>query len=266
MRYLDRNGVRLAWNESGSGVPILLVMGHRYSSAMWYPVFEALGDRYRLIWFDNQGTGESGARRRTSVREMTDDALAVLDAAGVDSAHIYGVSMGGGLALEFGVRYPERTRSLILGCTMAKTPDIPPRPKWLVSVLYRLLPLLKRIAKPAPHKGGYGDSAPDEAISRDKALLDRDPFNMTGVIAQSHAIIDYSITPEEVAAVTIPALVLHGTQDLTVPYAQGARLAEMLPSARLVTLENAGHNYFVAHGDRANAEVERFIAEVEQTR
>ena len=132
MRYLERGGVRLAWNESGSGTPILLIMGHRYSSAMWYPLIEALGDRYRLIWFDNQGTGESGARKRTSVREMTNDALAVLDAAGVDSAHIYGVSMGGGLALEFGIRYPERARSLLLGCTMAKTADIPNRPAWRI--------------------------------------------------------------------------------------------------------------------------------------
>lgn len=266
MPFISNGGVRLHWDQSGEGIPILLIMGHRYSSAMWYPVHEAFGDRYRLIWFDNQGTGQSGARKRTSVAEMTEDALKVLDAAGVESAHVYGVSMGGGIALEFGARHPDRVRSLILGCTMAKTPDIPPRPKWLISILYRLLPLLKRVAKPAPHKGGYGDIAPDEAIARDKALLDKDPFNMTGVIAQSHAIIDYSITPEEVAAVKLPTLVLHGTQDGTVPYEAGKALSEMLPNARLVTLEGVGHNYFVGAGERANAEVDRFIQDVEKTR
>ena len=266
MPFITNGGVRLHWEERGQGTPILLIMGHRYSSAMWYPVFEAFSDRYRLIFFDNQGTGQSGARKRTSVSEMTEDALKVLDAAGVDSAHVYGVSMGGGLALEFGARHPDRVRSLILGCTMAKTPDIPPRPKWLVSLIYRLVPLLKPIMKPAPHKGGYGDNAPDDAIARDKAVLEKDPFSMTGVIAQSHAIIDYSITPEEVAAVNIPALVLHGTQDAAVPYEAGKKLSEMLPDARLVTFEGIGHNYFVGAGDRANAEVDRFIQEVERTR
>lgn len=265
MPFISNGGVRLHWEEGGQGTPILLIMGHRYSSAMWYPVFEGLGDRYRLIWFDNQGTGRSGARHRTSVAEMTSDALAVLDAAGVDSAHVYGVSMGGGIALEFGIRHPERTRSLILGCTMAKTPDIPPRPKWLIGLIYRLSPLLKGLTS-KKYKGGYGDAAPDDRIARDRAMLNKDPFAMAGVIAQSHAIIDYSVTPEAVAAVKIPALVLHGTQDQAVPYESGVKLSQMLPNARLVTFQDLGHNYFVGAADQANAEVDRFIQEVEAHR
>jgi 3-oxoadipate enol-lactonase len=264
MPFISNGGIKLHWEERGQGTPILLIMGHRYSSAMWYPVYEAFGDKYRLISFDNEGTGKSGSRRKTSVAEMTADAVKVLDAAGIENAHIYGVSMGGGIALEFGARYPERCRSLILGCTMAKTPDIPPRPKWLISLIYRLLPVIKLFARPAKYKGGYGDAAPDDVIARDKVMLDKDPFNMSGVIAQSHAIIDYSITPEEVAAVKIPTLVLHGTQDLAVPYEAGKKMSEMLPNARLVTFQDIGHNYFVGAGERANAEVDRFIQEVEK--
>lgn len=263
MRFLDRGGVRLAWDEAGSGPPILLIMGHRYSSAMWYPVLEGLGDRYRLIYFDNRGTGQSGHRARTSIAELTDDARAVLDAAGVETAHIYGVSMGGGIALEFAIRFPERVRSLILGCTMAKTPDIPPKPRWLMNILYYLpMPLLKALAT-KKHNGGYGDLARDEAIARDRTILERDPFSRRGVLAQALAITDYSVTREQVAAVAAPALVLHGTQDLTVPFAAGEALSRMLPNARLVSLEGVGHNYFVGAGEAANAEVDRFIREVE---
>lgn len=266
MRHLERGGVRLAWDESGSGVPILLIMGHRYSSAMWYPVFEAFGGRNHLMWFDNQGTGQSGARKRTSVREMADDALAVLDAAGVDSAHVYGVSMGGGIALEFGIRYPERTRSLILGCTMAKTPEFAAKRSWIHWVIYHLpTPILKALGS-KKYNRGYGDAAPEDRIQADLAKLAKDPFSRKGVWAQAVAISDYSVEPDAVRAMTKPALVLHGTQDLAVPYEQGKKLSEMLPNARLVTFEDTGHNYFVAHGERANAEVERFIAEVEQTR
>ncbi|MES2861437.1 MAG: alpha/beta hydrolase [Pseudomonadota bacterium] len=263
MPYTSNGGVRLHWEVRGEGPPILLIMGHKLSSAMWYAAVEGLGDRYRLITFDNQGSGKSGARSRTSIAEMTADAIAVLDAAGVETAHVYGVSMGGGIALELGARYPHRVRSLILGCTMAKTPDIARRPKWLISLAYRILPLLKMFAKPAKFNNGYGDNAPADAIARDQATGARDAWSMKGVVAQGQAISDYSITPEEVAGVTLPALVLHGKQDLAVPYEAGKRLSELLPDARLVTFEGIGHNYFIGAADRANAEVDRFIRAVE---
>lgn len=265
MPSITSNGTRIHWDQSGQGTPILLIMGHRYSSAMWYPLKEALGDRYRLIWFDNQGTGQSEARRRTSVADMASDARNVLDAAGVDTAHIYGVSMGGGIALEFGIRYPERCRSLLLGCTMAKTPDIPKRPGWLITLTYRLMPLLKAFA-PNKFKHGYGDAAPDDRIERDRAMSAKDPYELKGVMAQGHAVSAYSVDPADVAAVKIPSLVLHGTQDLLVPYEAGVKLSQMIPNARLVTFQDIGHNYFVGAGEQANAEAGRFIQSVEAAR
>jgi len=265
MPEIISNGTRIHWDQSGQGTPLLLIMGHRYSSAMWYPVFEAFKDRYHLIWFDNQGTGKSAARARTSVAEMTSDALNVLKAAGVDSAHVYGVSMGGGIALEFGIRYPEHARSLILGCTLAKTPEVKRQPKWLLTVLYHLMPLLKGLAS-KKFKSGYGDATPDDRIARDQAMVAKDPFVLAGVIAQAHAITDYSVTPEEVAGLTRPAIVLHGNQDMTVPYEAGKKLSEMLPDARFVSLDGVGHNYFIGAGEQANAEVDRFIQEVEAGR
>lgn len=263
MRYLDRGGVRLAWNDAGSGPPILLIMGHRYSSRMWYPVVEGLGGRFRLISFDNRGTGESGSRARTSVAEMTADALAVLDAAGIDRAHIYGVSMGGGIAIEFAVRYPERVRSLILGCTVAFTAEKPRARALAREILYRLpMWLLKRLGK-RDHKDGYGDAADDAAIARDREVIAGDRFSRQGVLAQARAIAAYAVSRQAVQNLTMPALVLHGTQDAAVPYAYGQELAAWLPNGRFVTLEDCGHNYFVAAGERANAEVEDFIRGVE---
>lgn len=264
MRFLDRGGVRLAWNDRGDGPPILLIMGHRYSSRMWYPVYEGLGDRYRLISFDNRGTGQSGDRPRTTVAELTADALAVLDAAHVDTVHVYGVSMGGGIALEFAIQYPNRVRSLILGCTMAKTHDKRRTPKWLLNVVYRLpMPLIAAMATKR-HKGGYGDAANDEAIARDKAMVADDPFSRRGVLAQALAISDYHVSHDAVRAVRTPTLVLHGTQDLAVPYESGRELSELIPGARLVTFEGCGHNYFVGARDAANTAVDQFIAAVER--
>lgn len=266
MPVLDRGGVRIAWDDKGQGPPILLIMGHRYSSAMWYPVFEGLGDRYRLISFDNNGTGESDSRRPTSVAAMTADALAVLDAAGVDSAHVYGVSMGGGIALEFALRHPDRTRSVILGCTTAKTEVISPKGGWLVQILYRLPPAILKLLGSKKFNRGYGDAAPDDAITRDLAMAEKDRYSATGVLAQHFAIREYAVDPADVAALKPPALVLHGTQDLAVPYDAGKRLAEMIPGAKLVTFQDIGHNYFVGAGAEANRVVDDFIQDVEAKR
>src|SRR5580658_7705572 len=95
MPFTENDGVRLHWDEQGSGTPILLVMGHRYSSAMWYPAIPALAAEHRVIWFDNRGTGESDTAPKVTLPQLAADALAVMDAAGVADAHIYGVSMGG---------------------------------------------------------------------------------------------------------------------------------------------------------------------------
>lgn len=263
MPKLDRAGMAVAWSDAGAGIPILLIMGHRYSSRMWYPVYEGLGARYRLISFDNCGTGDSGDRADTSIAELTADALAVLDAAGVEKAHVYGVSMGGGIALEFGLRYPERVRSLILGCTMAKTSVDASRPMGLLKMIYHLPTPVLNMLRSKRFKYGYGDAAPDDAIARDMQALAEDRFTRRGVWAQAKAIHNYAVDPNEVRALKLPTLVLHGTQDLAVPYESGKALAELIPGARLVTFERTGHNYFVAFGDEANAEVDRFIQSVE---
>lgn len=74
MPFTSNGGVCLHWEEQGEGPPILLIMGHRLSSAMWYAA-EGVGERYRLIWFDSPGSGKSGERRRMSIAEMTRDAV-----------------------------------------------------------------------------------------------------------------------------------------------------------------------------------------------
>jgi 3-oxoadipate enol-lactonase len=111
MPFAENKGVRLHWQEQGQGTPVLLVMGHRYSSAMWYPILADLAAEHRVIWFDNRGTGESDTTRRVTVQELADDAVAVMNAAGVQRAHIFGVSMGGGVILELALQHPERVIS-----------------------------------------------------------------------------------------------------------------------------------------------------------
>src|SRR6202043_1906186 len=107
------------WEEQGDGEPLLLVMGFGLSSDAWVPMLPLLGG-FRVIRFDNRGTGGSGpCGDDFTVETMAGDATAVLDAAGVERAHVHGVSMGGMIALSLALDHPDRVGSLLLGCTPA---------------------------------------------------------------------------------------------------------------------------------------------------
>lgn len=263
MPFTENNGVRLHWDEAGSGTPILLVMGHRYSSKMWYPAIAALAAEHRVIWFDNRGTGETDTTPKVTVREMAADALAVMDAAGVRRAHIYGVSMGGVIVQEVAFLQPDRLVSLIVGCSGALTADKPRAPAFM-RLLYYLPPSLLQLLTPS--RGGdkgYGAAATPQAIAADLAVLAKDKFTTKGVIAQAAAMADYRVTLEAVAGLTMPALVLHGDEDSLVPIKWGEELAQILPQGRFVRIPGAGHNYMVAAPDMANRAVLDFTREID---
>jgi 3-oxoadipate enol-lactonase len=259
MPFLDRNGVTIHWDEQGEGTPLLLIMGLKYSSAMWYPVIPSHSSQHRVIWFDNRGTGQSTCAPSTTIGELAQDAQAVLDAAGVDSAHVYGVSMGGGIAMELALEAPERVRSLILGCTAIKTEPT----ARIKAIQYAILKRLPSSLMTAVARKSYGTAASKEAVTRDLAILKAETFDWDGVRAQANAVADYSVNKAHIAALQLPTLIFHGTTDKTVPYASGQKIAATIPGARLVTFENIGHNYLVGAAGTANAESLAFLAHVD---
>jgi 3-oxoadipate enol-lactonase len=264
MPFADNNGVRLHWQEQGQGSPILLVMGHLYSSALWYPVLPALAAQHRVIWFDNRGTGESATTRKVTLQELAADAVAVMDAAGVERAHVFGISMGGVIALELGLRDPQRVMSLLLGGTGILDAEKPRMPAFL-RVLY-FLPrwVLRLLMSSRGGNKGYGSAASPESIAFDQAMVAKDKASVRGVLAQAVAVGNHFTTAEAMAALTMPALVLHGGEDVVVPLKWGAELAEALPNSRFVKLEGAGHNFLVAKGDEAGRAVLDFVRDVDQ--
>jgi 3-oxoadipate enol-lactonase len=120
MPYIQNQGANIYWDEQGSGEPLLLLMGLGYPLDMWYRTRPVLATRYRTIAVDNRGIGRSDMPPGPyPISLMASDALAVLNALGVESFHVYGISMGGMIAQELTLQHPARVRSLILGCTAA---------------------------------------------------------------------------------------------------------------------------------------------------
>lgn len=261
MAFVDRDGIRLHWDEQGEGTPVLLIMGHRFSSRMWYPLLPELAAKHRVVFFDNRGSGQSGTPTQTTVGEMAEDAVAVMDAAGIDQAHIYGASMGGGIAMELAMNNPERVTSLTLGCTAIATPELRKPP---IGRLLRWLPFLL-IAK-LRNNLLYGPACPADARAHDEAVLAQEVVNPVGVRVQAAAVKSYRTSLQAAARLDMPALVLHGTKDFVVPHFLGEEIANTLPNSRLVSFEGAGHSYIVAAKQESNAAVIDFLDEVDRAR
>src|SRR5580698_11262839 len=170
MPFADNQGTKIYWDEQGTGAPILLIMGLGYPSAMWHRMRPALSASYRTIALDNRGAGRSDVPPGPySIALMASDAAAVLDAAGVERAHVFGASMGGMIAQEFALQYPDRVHSLILGCTAAGGPNaVQAEPEALQA-------LLRRDVTPEESKETiipfiYDPATPRERIDEDMAI------------------------------------------------------------------------------------------------
>src|SRR5580698_9043549 len=190
MPFTEHKGVRLHWEEKGEGTPVLLVMGHRFSSRMWYALLPSLTAHHRVIWFDNPATGERDAPLQLPMEDLAGNALAIMDAAGVERAHIFGVSMGGVIVEEMAMSKPERVRSMVVGCSGVLTEDIP-RSKRSRRILYYLTYFVyAAMGKMAL----YGSASPPDAVARYLEMLKHDKFDPRGVMAQSEALNGYRTT------------------------------------------------------------------------
>ena len=257
MPFVKRPDARIWWDQSGTGDPILLIMGHAYGADMWHRTAPELAASYRVIWVDNRGIGRSSDPPGGYGAAMADDALAVLDAASAASAHIYGVSMGGFIALQLALDHPDRVRSLTLGCTAASAEGASRGA--LLARVRSLVPAaaLNRIA----WKLLYGPGTPASRRAEDQQIVRRTRASGRGRRGQLIGAASFDVT-SRLAEIRIPTLVIHGAQDRIVPAANAQRLADGIAGARLVVFPDAGDVYTTDAPDAANQEVLRFLGDI----
>lgn len=259
MPFAENQRARIYWDEQGQGAPVLLMMGLGWPSNMWHRTRPVLTARYRTIAFDNRGAGRSDVPSGPySIATMASDAAAVLDAAGVESAHLLGASMGGMIAQEFALQYPTRVRSMILACTAPGGPHAVPAEPEAVQLLFRRDGSPKERAEAAvPFL--YDASTPRDRIDEDLAVLSERYPTLEGFAAQLQGILAWEAY-SHLSQVSAPTLVIHGVNDRLVPPGNADLIARQIPGARLVMLTNAGHILMTDQPKAAHQSFSEFLS------
>ena len=243
--YVERpDGARIAWTADGAddAPPVLLVMGLAYPAAMWFRLVPALAERYRVIRVDNRGAGETGdvPGAPYTVEKMAADCLAVLDAAGAQSAHVVGISMGGLISQEIAVTAPERVRSLCLVATHPGLAHGVINPEALALVTSGRTDMTPQEAAEMSIPFNYAPATPRERIEEDWAVRLPLACSLAGYTAQVQGSLPWT-RYDDLPALSTPTMVLHGELDALVPPENGRILAERIPGAELVTVPDANH-------------------------
>ena len=260
MPYIENQGAKIYWDEQGQGTPVLLIMGLGYPSQMWHRTRPLLAERYRTIALDNRGVGRSDVPPGPyPIALMAADAAAVLDAAGVDRAHVYGVSMGGMIAQEFALQYPNRVLSLILGCTAAGGPTAVRAEPEVTQLLMARGQKTPAEAAEAAIPFIYDRSTPRARIDEDLAVRKDWLPRPEAYINQLMGIIAWEAY-SRLDRIKAPTLVIHGEADRLVPPGNGQLIAARIPNAKLVLIPHAGHIFATDQPEAAHRPVVDFLA------
>ena len=247
--------IELDYERSGSGPPLLLIMGMSGTALHWgEPFLQALRRDFDVIAYDHRGVGASSRLEGPiTIVQMADDALGLLDALGIDSAHIVGISMGGMVAQELAIAHPERVLTLTLGCTYCGG-----------SGSSLMTPELARRLRDARRSGDREQAvrASWEANISPALVDDADVYAAYSEVSRQRAVavpvilaqidaIDAHDTSARLAELVMPTLVIHGTADQVLPVENGHLVASLIPGSRLEIFDGVGHLFFWERPDRS---------------
>ena len=258
-------GVRIAWRAHGEGEPVVMVMGFMGSGYAWFRLLPHIARSYRAVVLDNRGTGDSDRPGgRWSMADLAGDVLAVMDDAGIDSAHVVGASMGGMIVQHLALGHPERVRSLTLCCTHPGGQGLRP-PQWRMAASLALRPVLGPtgtfpIVAPLLYASRTLRDEP-ERVREDLAMRARDATPIATAVGQVAAISGHD-TRRRLGALRMPVLIVHGEEDRLIPVSAAHQLKRLLPSARLVLIPDCGHVLTTDAEEQAAGAILEFLASV----
>ena len=253
------NGVTIAYEDKGTGPPIVFLHAFPLNRTMWVPQEAVLSQRFRTISVDLRGLGESDAPYwRYSMEQYARDVKGVLAGLGIEKALFVGLSMGGYLEFALHRMYPEMMLGVVLADTRAEA-DKPEQVQWRFHLAQRtaatgpvavIAEMLPKLLAPTRYDRDPG------LVARVNAMLSAAP--VPGIIGALMAIAERPDSTELLPVIRIPTLVIVGADDVLTTKVDAERMAKGIAGAELVVIPEAGHLSNLEQPDRFTIAVERF--------
>ncbi len=267
MPIIQVDDLDLYYETNGEGHPLLLISGVGYGAWFWHKIVPGLAERYRVITFDNRGAGQSDKPAGPySVPMMAADTAGLLDALDVKGAYIVGHSLGGFIAQELVVNYPDLVDKLILASTNSGGPDVVPITPEAMEVLTDRegdpVELVRRGITIAT-ASGFPQRAPD-VVKELTEYRFTNPVPAESYQAQvgagaGMAALGRNEVASRLQAIQVPTLILFGEEDKVVPPGNAELLAEKIRDAQIEILPETGHIFPLEDPQSTVEVVTRFL-------
>ncbi len=261
MPLIEANGTQLFYDLTGPAAAPVVAFSNSLGTTleMWDAQVRALASRYRCLRYDTRGHGRSpAAHGPLTIDVLADDLAGLLDAVGIEAVHVVGLSLGGMTAQAFGVRYPQRTESLVL---MATSAHLPPPETWDQRVQLVLADGMAAVVDTVVARWFTADTL---ALSPETVQLVRDGFlriDPRGYAACCLAVRDMDLRAQ-IGAIEAPTLVVAGEDDPVTPLEMAEDIVSRIPGAELTVVPEAAHLLAVEQPDAVNELLAAFLARV----
>ncbi|MCC6443498.1 MAG: alpha/beta fold hydrolase [Armatimonadetes bacterium] len=260
MPHVEVDGINLYYEERGQGDPLVLIMGLGADHTLWDPHVAAYEQHFRCILIDNRGAGRSDKPEGPyTTRMMADDVAALMDALGIEQARVAGISMGGAIAQELALCYPQKVKSLILICTWPRCDpytvnvfehfrDIRAHidPLTFVKVVHLWI-----FAPP------YFESHMDDLIQgQQESAANFMPQH--AYAAQCEACITHD-TLDRLEQIEVPTLITVGDMDIFTPIRFSEQMLHRIPDSEMLIYEGCGHVHHFEVSEKFNEDTLEFL-------
>lgn len=260
MPHVETNGIQMYYEERGSGDPLILIMGITAPGAFWEAHASYWEQNYRCIMVDNRGIGRTHKPEGDySSAMMADDYAGLMDALGIESAKVVGVSMGSIIAQQLCLRHPQKVKSTVLMCPWARCDAYAKSIFEHMKVCFaRLTPAefmewvqLLIFTKP------FWDNAeayPTLLEGREAASTNPDPQPLHGLHGQAAACTSHNVV-DQLGNISQPCLVIGGKDDIFTPMWMAEEVSSSIPNCDTYFYDDAGHAFHFEYPDDFNARV-----------
>jgi pimeloyl-ACP methyl ester carboxylesterase len=256
------NGIEIYYEEHGSGRPLILIQGLSYATPMWHWQVSDLKNHFRVILFDNRGSGQSSKPDLPySIGMFAADTTGLMEALKIPQASILGISMGGIIAQEVALSFADHVTHLILCSTLYGGPTVSqPNPETLAYLAdYQENPSneLSRLEIAYGTAPGFGERHPDRVTTLVRFKQQSRPPRFA-YLRQLMSARGY-VSEDRLPSLGIPALIIAGRQDRIIPPENSERLHRMIPNSQLRLFDNAGHLVPIEYPREFNQAVIEFL-------